>query len=196
MNPYKVVQNFEEVMADFVGSPFAIAVDSCTNALFLACYYHKVQEVTLPSKTYVSVPCSVIHAGGKVNFENYDWAGSYQLKPYPIFDSACKLIKDMYVPNTHQCVSFSYNKPLNIGKGGMIFTDDIEAAKWYRRARYEGRNEVPMLEDNFDMIGWNMYMTPDQACRGLMLFSHYKPTLKRYDYPDLSKYEIYTKANR
>lgn len=196
MNPYKVVQIFEEAMADFVGSPYAVAVDSCTNALFLVCFYHKVEEVILPSRTYVSVPCSVIHAGGKVKFEDYEWTGSYQLKPYPIFDSACQVIKDMYTSGSHQCISFSNNKPLNIGKGGMIFTDDIVAMQWYKRARYEGRNEVPMLEDTFDMLGWNMYMTPEQACRGLSLLSHFTSKCCVHEYPDLSKFEIYTKANR
>ena len=44
MNSYSIVKNFEDKMAKFVGSPFAIAVDSCTNALFLCCYYLKVKE--------------------------------------------------------------------------------------------------------------------------------------------------------
>jgi dTDP-4-amino-4,6-dideoxygalactose transaminase len=196
MNPYQVVQDFEREMAKFVGSPYAVAVDSCTNAIFLACTYLKVDEVTLPNKTYVSVPCSVIHAGGKVKFEDYEWQGSYQLKPYPIYDSACQLFKKMYIPNTHQCISFSGNKPLNIGKGGMIFTDDADAVKWYKKARYEGRAEVGIMEDHFDMLGWNMYMTPEQAARGLVLLSHVKPRIHTPTYPDLSKYEIYTKANR
>ena len=56
MNAYKVVNDFEKAMADFVGSPYAVAVDSCTNALFLCCKYLKVKEVTIPCKTYVSVP--------------------------------------------------------------------------------------------------------------------------------------------
>ena len=211
MNPYQVVQDFEKEMAKFVGSPFAVAVDSCTNALFLSCVYLKVDEITLPNKTYVSVPCSVIHAGGKVRFENYDWQGIYQLKPYPIYDSACQLFKGMYIDGSHQCISFSSNKPLNIGKGGMIFTDDFKAVCWYRKARYEGRAEVSIMEDNFDMIGWNMYMTPEQASRGLLLLSSYvrpeirgllllssyvRPEIRTPIYPDLSKYEIYTKANR
>lgn len=196
MNPYKVVEIFEKAMADFVGSPYAVAVDSCTNALFLVCFYHKVEEVILPSRTYVSVPCSVIHAGGKVKFEDYEWTGLYQLKPYPIFDSACQVIKGMYVQGSHQCISFSHNKPINIGKGGMIFTDDVEAMRWYKRARYEGRNEVPLSKDTFDMLGWNMYMTPEQACRGLSLLSHFNSKCQKHEYPDLSKYEIYTKANR
>jgi len=192
MNPYKVVKDFEQTLAEFVGSKYAIAVDSCTNAIFLCCFYLKVKEVTIPAETYVSVPCSIIHAGGKVKFENVEWSGSYQLKPYPIYDSACEISKNMYAPNTYQCVSFSGNKPLKIGKGGMIFTDDPEANKWFRLARYEGRNEVPLLEDEFSMLGWNMYMTPEQAARGLVLAAYLKDiNVIHPKYPDLSKNKIY-----
>ena len=42
-NPYKIVQMFEEEIASLTGAPFAISVDSCTNALFLVCRYLEVQ---------------------------------------------------------------------------------------------------------------------------------------------------------
>lgn len=192
MNPYKVVLDFEDLLASFVGSKYAVAVDSCTNAIFLCCTYLKVSEVTIPARTYVSVPCSIIHAGGKVKFDDFEWVGSYQLKPYPIYDAAPQLSKGMYIPGTYQCISFSGNKPLKIGKGGMIFTDDSEANKWFRLARYEGRNEVPLMEDSFQMLGWNMYMTPEQAARGLFLASYLEDiNVVRPTYPDLSKFKIY-----
>ena len=88
-NPYKIVRMFEEEIANYTGAPYAVSVDSCTNALFLACYYHKVAQVIIPSKTYLSVPQSIIHAGGEVIFDKRsyvnDWKGMYQLKPYPIW---------------------------------------------------------------------------------------------------------------
>ena len=192
MNPYKIVKDFEQYMAEFVGSKYAVAVDNCTNALFLSCYYLKVSQVTIPAKTYVSVPSAIIHAGGTVRFEQVEWTGSYQLKPYPIFDSACQLSKGMYRPSTYQCVSFSANKPLRIGKGGMIFTDDDSAYKWFRLARYEGRNEKPLMEDDFVMLGWNMYMTPEQAARGMVLAAYLKETNVTYPlYPDLSRFPVF-----
>ena len=189
MNPYKIVNFFEESMAEFVGSPYAVAVDSCTNALFLCCKYLNVSDVYIPSKTYISVPCSIIHAGGKVHFENYEWEGVYQLKPYPIFDSACKLAREMYQRGTYQCISFTYNKILNIGKGGMIFTDNADSVKWFKKARYEGREEIALTEQEvFDFAGWNMYMTPEQAARGLTLMPYLKnSTVIKPTYPDLSK---------
>jgi len=189
MNPYKSISDFEKRMADFVGSPYAVAVDSCTNALFLCCKYLSVSVITLPSKTYVSVPCSVIHAGGSILFEDYSWNGTYQLKPYPIYDSACRMIRGMYVPGTYDCVSFSANKILNIGKGGMIFTDSEKAVRWFKLARYEGREELSLMDqESFEFAGWNMYMTPEQASRGLVLANYLSDScVKTPMYPDLSK---------
>jgi dTDP-4-amino-4,6-dideoxygalactose transaminase len=63
-NPFKVVRMFEEEVAHYTGAPYAVSVDSCTSALMLVCKYLEVKEVTIPSKTYLSVPQSIIHAGG------------------------------------------------------------------------------------------------------------------------------------
>jgi dTDP-4-amino-4,6-dideoxygalactose transaminase len=189
MKSYQVVKDFENRIAEFVGSPFAVAVDSCTNALFLCCKYLNVSNVTIPSKTYVSVPSAIIHAGGKVIFEDLDWSGSYQLKPYPIYDSACKIAKQVYECGTFLCLSFSYNKILNIGKGGMILTDNIDARNWFKLARYEGREEISLMsQEKFEFAGWNMYMTPEQAARGLILSDYLKDfAIISQNYPNLSQ---------
>ena len=43
-NPYKIVKMFEEEVAHYTGSKYAVAVDSCTNALFLCCKYLDVKK--------------------------------------------------------------------------------------------------------------------------------------------------------
>ena len=176
-NPYKIVRMFEEEIAHYTGAPYAISIDSCTNALFLICKYLEVGEVTIPSKTYLSVPQSIIHAGGEVVFdrreETNNWNGIYQLKPYPIYDAAKRLKKDMYIPNTYMGLSFHIKKLLPIWKGGMILTDNAEAADWFKKARYEGRSEKFYKEDDITFHGWNMYMTPQQAAQGLAMFQNY-----------------------
>ena len=115
-NPYKIVKLFENEISNFTGSKYAISTDSCTNALFLICKYLKVQEVTIPSKTYLSVPQSIIHAGGEVIFDRRDktnkWSGLYQLKPYPIYDSAKRLKKGMYIKGSYMSLSFHIKKQL------------------------------------------------------------------------------------
>lgn len=194
-NPYKIVQMFEEEVASYTGAPFAVALDSCTNALFLSCFYNKVEEVIIPKRTYLSVPMSVIHAGGKVKFEDKEWSGIYQLKPYPIYDAAKRLTSGMYIPGSFMCLSFHIKKLLSIGKGGMILTDNFEAVQWFRRARYEGRNEVNYKDDNITMLGWNMYMTPQQAAHGLALMQNYPEHVKdlgeHNGYRDLTEFDVF-----
>ena len=36
---YKITDEFEEKLADYTGSKYAIALDNMSNALFLALYY-------------------------------------------------------------------------------------------------------------------------------------------------------------
>ena len=194
-NPYFVVNEFEECIAEYTGAPYAVAVDSCTNAIFLCCKYVGVGEVRIPKKTYLSVPMSIIHAGGIVRFEERIWSGVYQLLPYNIWDAAMRFTSGMYMKGTYMCLSFHIKKHLKIGKGGMILTDNAEAVKWLKKARYEGRNEKSYHEDDIDMLGWNMYMTPQQAALGLALMQN-MPQLN-YDlvdkYRDLTEFTLFKK---
>lgn len=203
-NPYNVVIQFEEAVAKYCGSKYAVAVESCTSALFLSLVYcgnltdriHPTY-IGIPRRTYPGVACSIIHAGFKVQFLDYQWMGEYQLKPYDIWDSALRFKRGMY-HGGFQCLSFHIKKLIPIGRGGMILTDNLDAVKWLRKARFDGRNPVPLQEDDFDMLGWNCYMTPDQAARGLQLLQalgdRELDDLKVADqkYPDLSKFKIYT----
>jgi dTDP-4-amino-4,6-dideoxygalactose transaminase len=186
---------FEEEVAEYTGAPYAVAVDSCTNALFLCCKYFNVKEVTIPKRTYLSVPQSILHAGGTVNFVDTEWSGVYPLLPYPIYDSAKRLTSDMYIKSSCMCLSFHIKKLLAIGKGGMILTDDAAAAEWFKKARYEGRSEKNYKDDDIDMLGWNMYMTPQQATHGLALMQNYPEHVEDLPegngYRDLTEFSIF-----
>lgn len=204
-NPYKVVKMFEEEVASYTNAPYAVSVDSCTNALFLCLMYtrHKygdnlpTNEIRLPSKTYLSVPQSIIHSGFEPVFDTSlnNWVGLYKLEPYDIYDSAKRLTSDMYIPNSLMCLSFHIKKTLSIGKGGMILTDDAEAVEWFKQARYEGRSEKLYHEDDIKMLGWNMYMTPQEASHGLALMQNYPlnvPDLgENNGYRDLTEFTVF-----
>ena len=172
-----VVDLFEKKMAEYAGSKYAVAVDCCTNALFLCLRYLEAEgEITVPGKTWVSVPCTIKHAGCRVKFEDREWSGAYQLKPYPIYDGAVRMKRGMYQANSFHCLSFHIRKHIPIGRGGMILTDDKEAYDWFRTVRYCGRsmsedgiNYVLYSDDTIKSLGWNMYMTPEQAARGIEL---------------------------
>jgi dTDP-4-amino-4,6-dideoxygalactose transaminase len=206
---YKITEDFEKSLCDYTGAPYAVALDNQSNALFLSLMYENVSgvEITIPSRTYPSVPCEIIHAGGKVKFEPVKGktiTGAYELKPTKVWDSALSFTADMYKPGTHMCVSFTGPyKHLKLSKGGAILTDDHDAALWFKRARYSGRRECSYHDDHFDMLGWNFYMMPELAARGVLLmgqFYNIDGTKKKMPdatlpYPDLSKFDIY-KINR
>jgi dTDP-4-amino-4,6-dideoxygalactose transaminase len=207
---YKITEDFEKALADYTGAQYVVTVDNQSNGLFLALMYEKVKgiEITIPNRTYPSVPCEIVHAGAKINFESVigtTLKGAYQLKPTRVWDSALSFTADMYIPGTHMCISFTGPyKHFKLSKGGAILTDDEDAYKWFKRARYSGRNECSYHDDHFDMLGWNFYMMPELAARGLLLMNQFYNTdgTKKHNadlelpYPDLSQFEIYTKANR
>jgi len=206
MNPYQPVIDFENVLAEFCGSKYAVCVESCTMALFLSlkCSEHygnwTDSRIEIPCRTYPGVACSIIHAGLKVRFMDIEWQGEYELAPLNIWDAALRFKRGMY-HGGFQCLSFHLKKTIKIGRGGAILTDDKISYEWLKRARFDGRNPVPLQEDDFTMLGWNAYMQPADAARGLqyfqMLCSNHPdgvPDLKVEDqkYNDLSKFKIYT----
>jgi len=205
---YKITEEFEKAISDYTGAPYAITVDNQSNALFLALMYIGVkdQTITIPSRTYPSVPCEIIHAGAKVKFspvEGKTIKGAYRLEPTPVWDSALRFTCDMYIPKQYMCLSFTGPyKHFKLSKGGCILTDNYEAMLWFKRARFSGRRECSYHEDHFDMLGWNFYMMPELAARGLLLMNQFynaSDGSKKHNediehaYPDLSKFEVYKK---
>jgi dTDP-4-amino-4,6-dideoxygalactose transaminase len=207
MEPHEITRTFEEKIADYTGAPYCVCVDNESNALFLALKFDNVEGKTimLPARTYMSVPCEVIHAGGKVKFYpvlGKTLTGAYRLIGSRAIDSALRFTADMYIQGTFMCCSFTGPyKHLKLIKGGCILTDNEEAYKWFKKARYSGRNEKSYHEDTFTDLGWNFYMDHETAARGLMLikqFYNFDGTKKNnhdltLPYPDLSKFPIYTK---
>jgi dTDP-4-amino-4,6-dideoxygalactose transaminase len=205
---YKITEDFEAALCKYTGAPYAVAVDNCSNALFLALMYEGVDgmDIGIPARTYPSVPCEIIHAGARVHFipvEGATLKGAYRLDPTRVWDAALRFTHGMYLPETFMCLSFTGPyKHLKLSKGGAILTDDYHAMLWFKRARFSGRRECSYHGDTFDMIGWNFYMMPEIATRGLLMMSQF------YDfdgqakinedlelpYPDLSLHPAYRSA--
>jgi len=223
---HKITADFEQALCKYTGAPYAVAVDNASNALFLALkfeftvhrdVYGDKPIIVIPANTYPSVPCEIIHAGGKVVFLKYHsciggtfegtdskyLTGIYPLLGSNVWDSALRFTHDMYKPGTHMCLSFTGPyKHLKLGKGGAILTDDEQAYKWFKKARFSGRDECAYHVDDFDnepVIGWNFYMMPEIAARGLLLIAQFynqdgspksNPDLS-LPYPDLSKFKLW-----
>ena len=199
---YQVVKDFEQAVSEYTGAPYVVAVDSCTNAIFLCLKWWNNRgykgSITIPKKTYLSIPQQIIHAGFSVIFVDKEWSGLYQLEPFPIWDSARRFTNNMfeivYGGYIFICTSHHWTKPLGIERGGCILHNDAEADTWFRRARFHGRTEgVPPKHDS-PIMGWNMMMLPSVAANGLVRLSHLpkdNPDLPNDDYPDLSQMELF-----
>lgn len=195
MSPYQVTKDFETSLCNYTGSKYAVAVNSCTAALLLACEWFTWDElgpptVTIPKNTYVSVPMAIKRAGYKVEFREQKWRGAYQLDPLPVWDCARRFTSGMYKAGQFQCVSFSSSKILGIEQGGAILHDNDEADRWFRRMRFDGRTEgVDPRKDRFDLIGHHVIMLPSIAAQALLKLYHLPKNnedMPEYDYPDLS----------
>lgn len=193
-DPFSIVREFEAAIGAYAGAPYAVAVNSCTMALLLACSYNKVGEVNIPKRTYVGVAQSILNAGGHVTFRDEQWKGEYQLKPYPIWDAARRFTSGMYRKGTFQCISFHISKILGIDQGGAILHDDPVADKWLRKARFDGRTEGIHPRDDTFIRGFHCYMSPPIAAQGLWRLAclpRQNSDLENSDYSDLSLCAIF-----
>ena len=212
-NAFNIVRSFEGALCEYTGAPYAVTVNSCTNALFLALKYHytnpvkgnKDRTIEIPKLTYVSVPMQIMLSGYKVNFRNQIWKGAYRLKPLNIWDSARRftsgmfdnmlLSSDLEKSSVYVCVSFHWSKILGIQQGGAILHNNPQFDEWARRARFDGRTEgVPPSQDTFQEIGYHMYMSPEIAAEGLVRMMHLPKVnedLPNDNYSDLSKFKLF-----
>lgn len=203
MNPHQATRDFERELCHYTGARFAVAVNSCTAALLLAVAHHfrdrcrddNLNVVEIPKRTYVSVPMSIRHAGAWPMFREELWSGEYQLKPLPVWDCARRFTSGMYRSGQFMCTSFHWSKILGIQQGGCILHDDPDADEWLRRARFDGRKEgVAPKNDDFPIIGWHCYLSPEVSAEGLVRMSFLPKNnadLPNDDYPDLSQLRIF-----
>lgn len=204
-NPHQPTKDLEKALCEYTGAPYAVVVNSCTMALLLAMKWHLKDQhnrhIEIPKRTYVSVPMSIIHAGGRPIFRDENWLGAYQLKPFPVWDSARWLTNGLWNILTDEqyghmvCLSFHASKTLGDTQGGAILLDNPEADAWLRRARFDGRTEgVAPKDDDFQQIGWHCYISPDVSARLLLKLSvlpKHNPPLPNDEYPELDKMEIF-----
>jgi dTDP-4-amino-4,6-dideoxygalactose transaminase len=197
-DPWDAVTHFENKLAEYAGSKYAVCVDSCSNGMFLCMKYLGIKDkiIELPKHTYASTAMQCIHAGNKLRFVDKEWSGEYFLGDTPIVDGATKFSKGMYIPESYYCVSFHHRKTLKIGRGGVILTDDENFVNWVRPMIYDGRHKYVMhSEDDYECIGYHMMMTPEEAAIGLFKLKDIPDinpdTGSNLTYKDLSKQKVF-----
>lgn len=193
---FEVVSEFEKKVADFFGSSYAIAVDSCTHGIELCLRYEEFSKITVPTRTYISIPFLSNKLNIEMEWSEDEWQDYYYLGDTNIIDAAVLWKKNSYIPKTYMCLSFQFQKHLSLGRGGMILLDDEESHTILKKMSYDGRMPgVPWRNQDIDTIGYHYYMTPETAQLGLNKFSeavNKKPKQWIWtDWPDLRNMEVF-----
>ncbi len=190
----KVIQ-FENKISKFFGSKYAVATDSCTHAIELCIRLKKIKKIIVPKRTYASIPMLAKKLNLKLAFDDIHWNDYYYLRDTNIIDAAVLWKKNSYISGTLMCLSFQYQKHLNLGRGGMILLDNSYEYKSLVRMSYDGRERgIPWRNQNIKYIGYHYYLTPEAAEMGLKIFEKVKNKKPKQwtslDYPDLSKFKF------
>jgi dTDP-4-amino-4,6-dideoxygalactose transaminase len=197
---FEVVSIFEKKISEFFGSPYAVAVDSCTHGLELCLRYTKETRINVPKRTYLSVPFLAEKIGLERKWRDDNWERYYTINygDKRIIDAAVLWEKNSYVPNTFMCVSFQYQKHLSLGRGGVILLDNEIDYLSLKKMSYDGRlPNVPWRDQDIDTVGFHYYMTPETAQLGLDKLQTAIDTPPRQwmvtDWPDLTEMQIFKK---
>tara|TARA_R110001592_G_scaffold65778_4_gene202014 strand:- start:916 stop:1509 length:594 start_codon:yes stop_codon:yes gene_type:complete len=193
---FQSVTEFENKISEFYGSPYAVAVDCCTHGIELCLRYQNVKSITIPKRTYLSLPFLSDKLGIELRWKDENWKDYYWIDDTNIIDAAVLWKEGSYIPKSLMCLSFQFKKHLSLGRGGMILTDDIKVRDELKKMSYDGREpNIPWQEQNIDTIGYHYYMTPETAQLGLDKFEHAKNTEPRewnvWDWPDLTKLQVF-----
>ena len=185
-----MVEEFEYKIAEFFGAPYAVATDSCTHALELCLRYTGYNNVMVPTRTYVSVPMTLVKLGLDWSWKEEEWSDYYYLENTNIIDAAVLWGENTYVPNKFMCLSFQFKKHLSLGRGGMILISDKDDYHELKKMSYDGREPgMPWAEQDITNMGYHYYMTPEVAKIGIEKLNNIKknPSKKwnHRDYPYL-----------
>ena len=184
---FEKISEFESALAEFTGAPYAVMTDCCSHAIELCLRVDRVKRCSIPAHTYLSVPMTLHKLDIAFDYTDIEWLGEYQLTGTRIWDSARLLKQDMYRTGMLQCLSFGYDKPLAIGRGGAVLTDDVEVYDTLKRQCYDGRDLTvsPWENQKIFRIGYHYRPTIEEAVQALELLPTVDQEPKPKQYPNL-----------
>lgn len=192
---FDIVKEFEGKISSFFGSPFAVAIDSCTHGVELALRYTNAKKISCPKRTYLSVPFLSKKLNIDLEWRDENWLDYYYITEN-VVDAAVLWKKDSYIPGTFMGISFQYQKHLSLGRGGALLLDDEKAYIQIKKMSYDGRiPNTPWRDQDIDTFGLHYYMTPETAQNGVNKFQEAVDTPPRQwvvsDWPDLTQMKIF-----
>ena len=193
---FNTITQFENTIAEYYGSKYAVATDCCTHAIELCLRLQNIKTTGCPKHTYVSVPMTLKKLNIDWQWKDEQWQDYYYLSNTNIIDAAVLWKEQSYISGTNMCLSFQFRKHLGLGRGGMILLDNKEDRDQLVRMSYDGRDrDVLWAEQKIYTMGYHYYMTPETAAAGIEKFNKVKDiaprTVDYTDYPDLSLLPIF-----
>ena len=170
-----VVQEFEEMFAEYVGAKYAVALNSASNAIFLALKDEYYTKLSIPSILPPVVPNSIVNAGHDYELrDDINWVGGeytlHDFGNFKIIDSAQAVSRKCFAKHNPQDLmifSFYPTKPIGGIDGGMIISDDKAKIDRLRCLAYNGvsneTSKVPSWEATYEDFGYKFYMSSLQA---------------------------------
>jgi len=204
-NPFDAIKEFEQALSEFTGAPYVVTTNCCTHAIEICLRLtYTIGTVKFPSKTYLSVPMTFSKLDIPYEMLDEPWSGGYRFLGTNIWDSAREFYEGMYKAGQIQCISFGRTKPIAIGVGGCLLTDNKELYEAASRMRSDGRDlfmtGLPVGHWSNQQVfheGYHYFMRPEDCVKGLNMLEQKQFTEQIpefYNYPDcrmlhITKYE-------
>lgn len=166
----KVVRNFEERFADYVGAKYAVSFNSATSAIYLAFLNHsRTDTISIPSIIPPVVANALLNAKADIRFvDKVKWVGNSYRLDENFIDSAQKVERNQFKKEAEEndlmLFSFYPTKPVGSCDGGMIVGNDLNKIDELREMTFNGMSqELNNWERKINRIGHKMYMNSIQA---------------------------------
>mgnify|MGYP003645282463 CR=1 FL=1 len=170
----KIVTEFEERFASYVGAKYACMANSASSLIYLV--GREFSGVfKIPSIIPNVVPNAIINSGSNFEFvDDVNWVGgSYvlcesRLLKYKTIDSAQKVERKQFIKeaNPQDCMIFSFypTKPVGGCDGGMIVSDDKGVIDYFKTMVMNGTTvSHNNWERDIKFCGWKMHPNAIQA---------------------------------
>ena len=187
---------FETALGEYTGAPHVVLTDCCTHAVELCLRLKGIGMVTLPYRSYISIPMTMHKLNIQYQYDTeVEWEYEYRIGLTNTWDSARNFDKNMYRANQMQCLSFGHTKRLETGHGGAILTSNRDDAEQLRRMAYDGRDLTisPWQDQKVFRVGYHYKPSIEDCEKGLYMLANNELKTKQSQqvtYPDLTEIKI------
>ena len=84
---FETVTELEKRLGEFFGAPYVVCLDACTHGIELCLRYQEIDTITVPKRTYISVPFLANKLNINLKWRDEEWKDFYSY----VLKKICKL---------------------------------------------------------------------------------------------------------